>query len=103
MKKQNNLFLTRLVLLGVLAVVAISAVYQMTISSGILLGPKFDGISYEKARSYITDLGPQGLDWYCGKANSFIDKNGNEYGQRELEELKRILGNEMRLRNDLCE
>ena len=75
----------------------------MTVSSGILLGPKLEGISYEKAKSYIIDLGPGGVDWYCGKIDLFVDKNGNEYGQRELQELKRILGNEMLIRNDICE
>ncbi len=77
--------------------------YLMFFSSGILLGPSSDGsVSYESARSFLTDLGEQGIEWYCGRSQSFIDLQGNVYQSKELEELKKILGNEIQLRNEFC-
>lgn len=100
-KEKNKSHTIKILFLGVLAIVLIVALYLMSVSSGILLSPD-EGISFESAKSYIIGLGPNGVDWFCGKKEFYTDTNGKQYGAKSLEELKRILGNEMRLISALC-
>ena len=56
----------------------------------------------EKARSLLLELGEDGIDWYCGKRENYIDAQGNNYGAVELNELKKILGNDKQLDEEFC-
>ncbi len=101
-RKDNNKIISKSLFLGVLGIVFVIALYLMFASSGIFYSPVVDGISFENAKSYIIGLGPNGVEWYCGKREFFTDANGKQYGAKSLEELKRILGNEARLMSELC-
>src|SRR3989344_2511897 len=71
--------------------------------SKVDLGPPSEsGMSYEDAHGIVSKLGDDGIDWYCGKIERYTDSQGNEYGVIELTELKKIVGNEERLREELC-
>ena len=99
-KKQDIKY--SLVLIAVLLVVALISVYLAFFAPKTLLSPEAGTMSYENARSLLSDLGQEGIDWYCGKISEFTDKQGNLYNQKSLEELKKILGNEEQLRREFC-
>ncbi len=108
MKKKNNnskesLLVMRVFFLGIFGVVIIMGLTLMLNSNGVLFSPdEGSTINYNGAVSILNNLGPDGVEWYCGNRESYTDPQGNSYGARELEELRRILGNEIRLRNEFC-
>lgn len=89
--------------LTVFAMVFVSALYFAFFSSDVQFSPPSEsGMSYEDAHGIVSKLGDDGIDWYCGKIERYTDSQGNEYGVIELTELKKIVGNEERLREELC-
>ncbi len=93
------------IFLGVFIVIIFIAIYLSFFPSNITLSPNDTdevAMSFAEASSLLAKLGQDGIDWYCGKRESFTDEQGNNYAQKELEELKRILGNEKRLREKFC-
>ncbi len=101
--KLKNLTTIRILFLGVFSLVVITGIYLSFSTSKLLLSPEQKGLSYESARFYISKLGQDGIRWYCGTTESYTDTNGNQYGSRELNELKRIIGNDERLHAEFCE
>ena len=97
-------FVSYVIYFGILAAIIFSAIYLSYFSKPFQLGPaETDSIKdYSNARALLLKLGNEGIDWYCGRIGSFADAQGNIYGIRELEEMKRLLGNEARLREEFC-
>ena len=89
--------------LGVLVLVIFISIY-LTFFPSISLSPEEEqsATSFVDASSFLSKLGQDGIDWYCGKRESFTDEQGNNYGAKELEALKKILGNERRLMEEFC-
>lgn len=107
MKKRNSYsreskLIEKIFFLGVLVIVFIVTIFLSLNSTNILLGPDESSMSYENAQASLSKLSPEGIAWYCGKKDNYVDSQGNVYGARALQELKRILGNEIKLRNDFC-
>src|SRR3989344_8021830 len=106
MKKSNSYsresrLIEKVFFLGVLIIVFIIAISLSLNSTAIFLSPD-ESMSYENAQASLSKLSQEGIDWYCGKRDNYVDSQGNVYGARELQELRRILGNEMKLRSDFC-
>ena len=106
MKKRNSYsresrLIEKVFFLGVLIIVFIIAIFFSLNSTNILLSPD-ESMSYENAQASLSKLSQEGIEWYCGKKDNYVDSQGNIYGARELQELKRILGNDMKLRSDFC-
>lgn len=96
-------FVSYVIYFGILVAIIFSAVYLFYFSQPYQLGPKEDSIrDYSNARALLLKLGDDGIDWYCGRIESFADAQGNAYGAQELVELKRLLGNENQLRAEFC-
>ena len=96
-------FVSYVLYFGILFAIILSAVY-LSVSQPFQLGPSEDSIKdYSNARALLLKLGNQGINWYCGKIESFSDAQGNVYGAKELVEMKRLLGNEERLRAEFCD
>ncbi len=109
MKKKNiyskkQIFNVPAIFLGVFVIVILIAIYLSFFPSIALSPDDIDegAMPFAEASSLLAKLGPDGIDWYCGKRESFTDAQGNNYAQKELEELKRILGNEKRLMQEFC-
>ncbi|MDO8508135.1 MAG: hypothetical protein Q7S27_00455 [Nanoarchaeota archaeon] len=102
LKKEGVKTTEKILFLSVPLIVFGIAIYLGFNSSNISLGPDEPGMSYESAVTLLRGLGNEGIEWYCGERNSFVDAQGNSYGDRELIELKKILGNDMRLFNEFC-
>ncbi len=103
MKNKKNLTTIRVLFFGVFSIVILAAIYLTINSSLISLSPQEGFLSYENAAVSISELGPDGIRWYCGFSDNFTDKNGNQYGSKELEELRKVLGNDMKLYKEFCE
>ena len=88
--------------LAVFLIVVAASIY-LSFFPSISLSPEEDtGASLADASKFLSKLGKDGIDWYCGKTESFTDEQGNYYGSKELVELKKILGNERRLMEEFC-
>ncbi len=98
----EKLSLIRILFFGVFSIVLLSAFYLSLFPAEVQLSPSSQGISFETARSLLSTMGPEGIDWYCEKTPSYADKQGNTYGAVELEELKKILGNDALLKQEFC-
>ena len=59
-------------------------------------------LSFENSKALLSAFPPEGIDWYCGNTDSYTDAQGNVYGAKELEELKKILGNAQQLELEFC-
>ena len=102
----EGLSFIRVLYFGVFLIVLLSAVSLSLFSSNELQfsPPASDsGMSYETASSFLQVMGQQGIDWYCGKTQTYIDKQGTAYGSIELIELKKILQNDDLLRQNFCD
>ena len=91
--------------LSVFIIVVFIAIYLSFFPSNVKLSPDETdeaAMPFPDAGSLLAKLGQEGIDWYCGERESYIDVAGNVYGQEELGELKRILGNEKMLRQKFC-
>ena len=96
-------FVSYVLYFGVLVAIIFAALYLSFFSQPFQLGPAEDSIKdYSNARALLLKLGNQGINWYCGKIDSFADAQGNVYGARELVEMKRLLGNDERLSREFC-
>jgi|SRR3989344_2412416 len=99
---KDYLLVGRIFFFSVFLVVLISWVYLAFFSTDISFSPPTEGMGPESALGLLNGMGQQGIDWYCEKAASFKDSQGNTYGPIELEELKKILGNEDYLKESVC-
>lgn len=99
--KKNN-FNTRPLFLAIFFIVVLIAIYLSLQSSQILLNPEDTSLSLETARSILSKMIPEGIEWYCGRIESYVDEQGNIFNQKSLEELKKILGNDEQLREEFC-
>lgn len=99
----EKLSLIRILFFGVFFIVLLSAFYLSFFSTEMQFSPPTEGISFETASSLLSTMGQNGIDWYCEKTLSYMDKQGNTYGSTELKELKKILGNDALLREEFCD
>lgn len=98
----DYLLVGRIFFFSIFLIILISWFYLVFFSIEISFSPPTEGMGPESALGLLNEIGQQGIDWYCGKAASFRDSQGNIYGPIELEELKKILGNEDYLNERVC-
>lgn len=93
----------RAIFISVFFIIIFIALYLAFLAPSVSFSPEDETVmSFNNARSLLSALGKDGIDWYCGKITTFNDAKGNLYGQKELEELKRLLGNNEKLRDEFC-
>ncbi len=105
-KKQTNknysATVNKIFYLGILGFVFVIAIYMALTSNTILFSPPETGMLYENAATILSGFKKDGIEWYCGYKESYIDNKENVYGLKELIELKKILGNDAELYNEFC-
>ena len=99
-KKDN--FNTRPLFLAIFFIVVLIALYLSLQSSQILLNPEETSLNLETARSILSKMSQEGIAWYCGRIEYYVDEQGNNFDQRSLTELKKILGNDEQLKEEFC-
>lgn len=95
----------RIFFLSILLIVAVSYLYVSFFDNSgesVSYSPSTSILSTENAKELVMALGPEGVDWYCGRADNYVDSKGNTYGAKELAELKRILGSTEVLEKEIC-
>ena len=76
-----------------LLVVVLIALYFSFRPTEIQLSPD-EGIGLDNAKSILNAIGPQGINWYCGKVQTITDGQGNTYGSPELQKVREVLQNQ---------
>lgn len=108
MEKKTNgypreyLLVNRIFFFSVFIIILIGWMYLSFFSKEVSFNPSIEGMSPESALGLLKVMGEKGINWYCGKTASFTDSQGNSYGPVELEELKKILGNDDYLKEKVC-
>ena len=96
----------RIIFLIIVAIILVAAtiffIYIKFFDAGLQFSPEESVFSYDTSRSLLLALGSEGLDWFCGRSPKFIDSQGNEYGDLELSEFKRLINNAEQLKEELC-
>jgi hypothetical protein len=99
---ENNKTPIKIFFLLIFLIVLLSFVYLKLTTTPISLSPDDSTMSFDNARVLLSAFPQEGIDWYCGKSPSFSDMQGNSYGEPELLELKKILGNDLLLDEEYC-
>jgi photosystem II stability/assembly factor-like uncharacterized protein len=101
--KNKNIPNINILFFGVLAVVAFASLYLAYLSPTVLLSPDSESaMPLAAAKALLSAFPPEGIGWYCGDRETYTDAQGNTYGRTELEELRKILGNDFDLELEFC-
>ena len=102
MNENKNNPIVKVFFLSVFLIVLLSLVAISFSSDKLQLSPEESSLSFENAKVLLSAFPPEGIEWYCGSAESYTDAQGNVYREKELEELKKILGNTQQLELEFC-